>query len=155
MIEMLALSRETAMLPEREVVKYIRSVMTLDGVVHRFAPDLELGHEIEQASIATLEAQSSRQLLFAAWAGALRAVESGRSLASRGLSGVAQPASAADPGQCDVAAAGRRGAGLRRVRRRWRPARCRPASISGRRNSPWGPIALLVLAIELVRQPNE
>ena len=83
MMEMLALSRETAMLPEREVVKYIRSVMTLDGVVHRFAPDLELGHEIEQASIATLAAQSNRQLIFAAWAGALRAVESGRSLASR------------------------------------------------------------------------
>lgn len=89
MVEMLGLSREHAMLPEREVVKYIRSVMTVDGVVHRFAPDLDLGHEIEQASIATLEAQSSRQLLFAAWAGGLRAMESVRSLASRGLSSVA------------------------------------------------------------------
>jgi hypothetical protein len=38
--------------------------MTLDGVVHRFAPDLDLGHEIEQASIATLNAQSGRQLVF-------------------------------------------------------------------------------------------
>lgn len=89
MVEMLGLSRQTAMLPEREVVKYIRSVMTLDGVIHRFAPDLELGHEIEQASLATLEAESSRQLLFAGWAAALRAVESGRSLASRGLGTVA------------------------------------------------------------------
>ena len=89
MVEMLGLSRETAMLPEREVVKYIRSVMTLDGVIHRFAPDLDLGREIEQASMATLEAESGRQLLFAAWAGGLRAVESGRALASRGLSGVA------------------------------------------------------------------
>ncbi len=88
MIEMLALSRETAMLPEREVVKYIRSVMTLDGVIHRFAPKLDLGHEIEQASMMTLEAESSRQLLFAAWAGALRAVESGRALARRGMSSV-------------------------------------------------------------------
>jgi ubiquinone biosynthesis protein len=76
MVQMLGLSRETAMLPEREVVKYIRSVMTLDGVVHRFAPDLNLGHEIEQASIATLDAQSGRQLVFAAWAGGLRAIES-------------------------------------------------------------------------------
>jgi ubiquinone biosynthesis protein len=90
MIEMLGLSRETAMLPEREVVKYIRSVMTLDGVVHRFAPELELGHEIEQASLATLDAQSNRQLLFAGWAAALRAVESGRWLASRGLGTVAR-----------------------------------------------------------------
>jgi ubiquinone biosynthesis protein len=90
MIEMLGLSRQTAMLPEREVVKYIRSVMTLDGVVHRFAPELELGHEIEQASLATLDAQSNRQLLFAGWAAALRAVESGRWLASRGLGTVAR-----------------------------------------------------------------
>ncbi len=90
MVEMLALSRKTAMLPEREVVKYIRSVMTLDGVIHRFAPVLDLGQEIEQASMMTLEAESGRQLLFAAWAGGLRAVESGRALASRGLSGVAR-----------------------------------------------------------------
>jgi ubiquinone biosynthesis protein len=89
MVEMLGLSRAHAMLPEREVVKYIRSVMTVDGVVHRFAPELDLGHEIEQASIATLNAQSGRQLLFAAWAGGLRALESGRSLVSRGLGGVA------------------------------------------------------------------
>lgn len=90
MVEMLGLSREHAMLPEREVVKYIRSVMTLDGVVHRFAPDLDLGHEIEQASIATLDAQSGRQLVFAAWAGGLRAIESGRAIANRGLSTVAR-----------------------------------------------------------------
>ncbi len=89
MIEMLGLSREAAMLPEREVVKYIRSVMTLDGVIHRFAPDLDLGREVERASMMTLDAESNRQLLFAGWAGALRAVESGRSLALRGLSSVA------------------------------------------------------------------
>lgn len=88
MVEMLGLSRQNAMLPEREVVKYIRSVMTLDGVVHRFAPDLDLGHEIEQASMATLDAESGRQLIFAAWAAGLRAVESGRALTSRGLSSV-------------------------------------------------------------------
>jgi ubiquinone biosynthesis protein len=89
MVEMLALSRACAMLPEREAVKYIRSVMTLDGVITRFAPGLELGHAIEQAAMATLDAQSGRQLPVALWALGLRAVESGRALASRGISSVA------------------------------------------------------------------
>ena len=43
MMEMLSLSREHAMLPERAAVKYIRSVMTLDGVIAAFAPELEIG----------------------------------------------------------------------------------------------------------------
>ena len=85
MMEMLQVSREHAMLPEREAVKYIRSVMTLDGVVSAFAPDLELGTAIEEAAMATLDAQTGNQLPFSAWALGLRAVETGRTLAGRGL----------------------------------------------------------------------
>jgi ubiquinone biosynthesis protein len=89
MVEMLGLSRRTAMLPERETVKYIRSVMTLDGVIHRLAPRLEIGDEIEKAVVATVEGESNRDLSFVGWAAALRAIESGRSLADRGVSSVA------------------------------------------------------------------
>lgn len=85
MMEMLQVSREHSMLPEREAVKYIRSVMTLDGVVSAFAPDLDLGTAIEEAAMATLDAQTGNQLPFSAWALGLRAVETGRTLAGRGL----------------------------------------------------------------------
>jgi ubiquinone biosynthesis protein len=152
MMEMLGLSRECAMLPEREVVKYIRSVMTLDGVVHRFAPDLELGHEIEQASIATLNAQSGRQLVFAAWAGGLRALESGRALASRGLSSVARLRAAQAAGVplqlgatalacavCVTQAPGPLHAGFN----------------LGTVELAFGAIALLGLAVTMIRQTND
>ena len=152
MVEMLGLSRECAMLPEREVVKYIRSVMTLDGVVHRFAPDLELGHEIEQASIATLNAQSGRQLVFAAWAGGLRALESGRSLATRGLVGVAR-----------LRAAQAAGASLQLGATALACAVCvtlAPAPLHvgfnlGTVELAIGGIALLGLAVTMIRQTND
>lgn len=151
MIEMLALSRETAMLPEREVVKYIRSVMTLDGVVHRFAPDLDLGHEIEQASIATLNAQSGRQLVFAAWAGGLRALESGRSLANRGLIGVARLRAAQAAGSSLQLGA----AALACAICVTQAAPLRPGFNLGSVELAIGSLALLFLAVNLIRQPND
>lgn len=89
MMEMLQVSRAHAMLPEREAVKYIRSVMTLDGVISAFAPDLDLGSAIEEAAMATLDAQTGAQLPFSAWALGLRAIETGRTLADRGLASLA------------------------------------------------------------------
>jgi len=151
MIEMLALSRETAMLPEREVVKYIRSVMTVDGVVHRFAPDLDLGHEIEQASIATLNAQSGRQLVFAAWAGGLRALESGRSLANRGLMGVARLRAAQAAGASVQLGA----AALACAICITQAAPLRPGFNLGSVELAIGSLALLLLAVNLIRQPND
>jgi ubiquinone biosynthesis protein len=82
MMDMLAGSRQNAMLPEREVVKYIRSVMTLDGVVHRFAPNLDLGSELERACTATLVAEADGQLLVDLWAGGLRAAEMARTVST-------------------------------------------------------------------------
>ena len=154
MIEMLGLSRENAMLPEREVVKYIRSVMTLDGVVHRFAPHLELGHEIEQASIATLDAQSGRQLLFAAWAGGLRAIEAGRSLASRGLSGVvnlSRLGAGINAGSVQVGGVALACA----VCVSLAPRPLHAGFNLGTAELAVGTLALLALAVELIRQPHE
>jgi ubiquinone biosynthesis protein len=153
MVEMLGLSRETAMLPEREVVKYIRSVMTLDGVVHRFAPDLNLGHEIEQASIATLDAQSGRQLVFAAWAGGLRAIESSRSLATRGMSvvnmrrlGLGMSTTVLQLGAAALACA---------ICVSRAPLPLRAGFNLGTVELAVGSVALIGLAIELLRQTNE
>jgi ubiquinone biosynthesis protein len=153
MVEMLGLSRQTAMLPEREVVKYIRSVMTLDGVIHRFAPDLELGHEIEQASLAVLEAESNRQLLFAGWAAALRVVESGRGLASRGLGTLArlrQLRSRAAGASLQLGAAALACA----VCLTNAPAPLHAGLNLGSAELAVGSAALVALAIELARQPR-
>jgi hypothetical protein len=139
------------MLPEREVVKYIRSVMTLEGVVHRFAPDLDLGHEIEQASIATLNAQSDRQLVFAAWAGGLRALESGRSLANRGLIGVARLRAAQAAGSSLQLGA----AALACAICVTQAAPLRPGFNLGSVELAIGSLALLFLAVNLIRQPND
>lgn len=43
MLDMLQLSQETGVWPERDVVKYIRSSMVLDGLLRRVAPDFDLG----------------------------------------------------------------------------------------------------------------
>jgi ubiquinone biosynthesis protein len=153
MMEMLGLSRENAMLPEREVVKYIRSVMTLDGVVHRFAPNLLLGHEIEQASIATLNAQSGRQLLFSAWAGGLRAIETGRALANRvgGVVnlrrlGIGLDTRALQLGAVSLACA----VSIARA-----PAPLAVGFNLGMAEIAVGAAALAALAVDLIRQPND
>lgn len=43
MLDMLRLSRETGVWPERDVIKYVRSSMAIDGLIRRFSPDLDLG----------------------------------------------------------------------------------------------------------------
>lgn len=42
MLDMLRLSRTTRVWPERDVIKYIRSSMAIDGLMQRFAPELDL-----------------------------------------------------------------------------------------------------------------
>ncbi len=41
--DMLVLSRRTGVLPERDIVKYIRSSIAIDGLVTRFEPDFHVG----------------------------------------------------------------------------------------------------------------
>lgn len=44
--EMLQLSRQTDVMPERDIVKYIRSSIAIDGLITRFAPDFNLGSHL-------------------------------------------------------------------------------------------------------------
>ncbi len=43
MTEMLHLSRRTDVMPERDIIKYIRSSIAIDGLIIRFAPEFHLG----------------------------------------------------------------------------------------------------------------
>jgi len=47
MLDMLRLSRRTGVWPERDVVKYIRSAIAIDGLITRFAPTFDLGRHLQ------------------------------------------------------------------------------------------------------------
>lgn len=47
MLEMLALSHRTGIMPDRSVSRYLRSAMATDGLVKRFAPGLDVAAELE------------------------------------------------------------------------------------------------------------
>ncbi len=47
--DMLVLSRRTGVLPERDIVKYIRSSIAIDGLVTRFAPVFDVGEYLVEA----------------------------------------------------------------------------------------------------------
>ncbi len=47
MLEMLALSHRTGIMPDRSVSRYLRSAMATDGLVKRFAPGLDVAVELE------------------------------------------------------------------------------------------------------------
>lgn len=44
--DMLAASRTTGVLPERDIVKYIRSAIAIDGLSSRFEPEFDIGHRL-------------------------------------------------------------------------------------------------------------
>lgn len=48
MLDKLGLSQATGVWPERDVIKYIRSSMAIDGLIRRFAPELDLGVYLAQ-----------------------------------------------------------------------------------------------------------
>jgi ubiquinone biosynthesis protein len=48
MMDLLTLSRQTGIWPERDVIKYIRSAIALDGLIKRFAPGFDVGLYLEQ-----------------------------------------------------------------------------------------------------------
>jgi ubiquinone biosynthesis protein len=43
MLDMLRLSKQTGIWPERDVIKYIRSAIASDGIITRFAPEFDVG----------------------------------------------------------------------------------------------------------------
>jgi len=47
MLDMLQLSRRTGIWPERDVIKYIRSAIAIDGLITRFAPTFDVGRHLE------------------------------------------------------------------------------------------------------------
>ncbi|MCH9651603.1 MAG: phosphotransferase [Deltaproteobacteria bacterium] len=74
MTEMLQLSRRTQVMPERNVIKYIRSSIAIDGLVSRFDPSFDLGTYLADRCTKFLQWQKRSQWLeadrFLDWTGA-------------------------------------------------------------------------------------
>ncbi|HEY6253589.1 MAG TPA: hypothetical protein VI685_26825, partial [Candidatus Angelobacter sp.] len=105
MLDLLMLSRETGIWPQRDVIKYIRSAIALDGLIKTFSPGTDIGRHLEAACERHLRWDAMRSLTspdtMAGWFGgytnlvrdgALRMISSLRHLAT----------DAASPGQIFV-----------------------------------------------------
>jgi ubiquinone biosynthesis protein len=62
MLDMLRLSRRTGVWPERDVVKYIRSAIAIDGLITRFAPSFDLGQHLQVVCDRHLRWSARREL---------------------------------------------------------------------------------------------
>ncbi|HSE19904.1 MAG TPA: AarF/UbiB family protein [Pyrinomonadaceae bacterium] len=62
MLDMLRLSRRTGVWPERDVVKYIRSAIAIDGLITRFAPSFDLGQNLQAVCDRHLRWSARREL---------------------------------------------------------------------------------------------
>lgn len=58
MLDLIRLSRRFALLPHEEAMRYMRSVVTADGLIARFAPDFDVDRALERLSRKQLEARS-------------------------------------------------------------------------------------------------
>ncbi len=63
MLDMLTLSRHTGILPERDVIKYIRSAIALDGLITRFAPSFDIGLYLSEVCDRQLRQEAQMQML--------------------------------------------------------------------------------------------
>ena len=63
MLDMLRLSRATGVWPERDVIKYIRSAVIIDGLVRRIAPGLDAGQHLERVCTRRLREERLREAL--------------------------------------------------------------------------------------------
>ncbi|HEX9671583.1 MAG TPA: AarF/UbiB family protein, partial [Thermoanaerobaculia bacterium] len=74
MLDMLRLSHATGIWPERDVVKYIRSAIAIDGLITRFAPEFNVGRYLEEVCELHLRRGARAALVnkerFVDWAGA-------------------------------------------------------------------------------------
>ncbi len=61
--EMLQLSRATRVMPERDIVKYIRSAIAIDGLLGRFAPGFDIGRQLAVRCAEILSSEARRGLL--------------------------------------------------------------------------------------------
>src|SRR4051812_34023867 len=62
MLDMLTLSRATGILPDRDVVKYIRSAIAIDGLITRFAPEFDVGAYLESVCDRLIRSEVQRSL---------------------------------------------------------------------------------------------
>ena len=62
MVDMLRLSRETDIWPERDVIKYIRSAIAIDGLITRFAPGFNVGQYLEMICAHYLKWETRRAM---------------------------------------------------------------------------------------------
>ena len=65
MLDLLILSRDKGVWPQRDVVKYIRSAIALDGLINTFTPDMDIGRHLEQACERNLKWDAFRKLISA------------------------------------------------------------------------------------------
>ena len=62
MLDMLLLSRATGIWPERDVIKYIRSAIAIDGLITRFAPGFDIGGYLASVCDRYLRREAWQQL---------------------------------------------------------------------------------------------
>jgi ubiquinone biosynthesis protein len=101
--EILALSRQTRVMPERDIVKYIRSAIAIDGLLVRFLPGFDIGKQIAESCAEYLRREMLHRLLTAEqlldWGTAGgRLLRDGPALTSRALAGLAGMAAGPAPG---------------------------------------------------------
>lgn len=63
MLDLLLLSRQSGIWPQRDVIKYIRSAIALDGLVKTFTPGVDIGLHLEQACERHIKWDSMRNLV--------------------------------------------------------------------------------------------
>ncbi len=73
MLELLVLSRENGIWPQRDVIKYIRSAIALDGLIKTFSPGMDIGRHLEEACERHIKWDAIRNLIssdtFTGWFG--------------------------------------------------------------------------------------
>ncbi len=58
MLDMIRLSRRHAVLPHEEALRYMRSVITADGLIARFAPEFDVNRALERLSLRQLQSRA-------------------------------------------------------------------------------------------------
>jgi len=65
MLDLLILSRENGVWPQRDVVKYIRSAIALDGLINTLTPKMNIGVHLERACVQNVKWDAVRNLVSA------------------------------------------------------------------------------------------
>ncbi|HET9284033.1 MAG TPA: AarF/UbiB family protein [Candidatus Angelobacter sp.] len=63
MLELLLLSKASGIWPQRDVIKYIRSAIALDGLMKVLSPGLDIGRQLEQACERHIKRDAMRSLI--------------------------------------------------------------------------------------------